>query len=138
MADLQTVCCLCGDIGFPDKLFRCNKCHHRFQHSYCSNYYGEVAEIELCDWCQREEKNARHSGSYNNPRRSTVSAAGNDVGSTASRSEYSSKKVKQQQHHDRDREDQSGGSGSDKGKTAGAPSPRQNTRRYKLLKDVMC
>jgi len=34
MVDLQTVCCMCGDVGFPDKLFRCNKCRHRFQHSY--------------------------------------------------------------------------------------------------------
>lgn len=34
MVDLQTVCSMCGDVGFPDKLFRCSKCHHRFQHSY--------------------------------------------------------------------------------------------------------
>ncbi|XP_028804708.1 uncharacterized protein LOC114759658 [Neltuma alba] len=137
MVDLQTVCCLCGDIGFPDKLFRCNRCHHRFQHSYCSNYYGELAEIELCDWCQTEEKNvARHSGSYHHSRSSVV--AGNDMGSSSRRSEYSSEKVKQ--HPDRDDQSSGGGSGSDKGKTAtsGVPSPRPGTRRYKLLKDVMC
>lgn len=34
MVDVQTVCCMCGDVGFPDKLFRCNKCRNRFQHSY--------------------------------------------------------------------------------------------------------
>lgn len=34
MVDLQTVCCMCGDVGFPDKLFRCNKCRNRIQHSY--------------------------------------------------------------------------------------------------------
>ncbi|XP_054784209.1 uncharacterized protein LOC129291091 [Prosopis cineraria] len=131
MLDLQTVCCLCGDIGFPDKLFRCNKCRHRFQHSYCSNYYGEIPEIELCDWCQSEEKDGSHIGSYY-PRRSS---ARNDVGSSTSRSEYSTEKVKQ--HHDR--EDHSDG-GCDKGQPAGAgaPSPRPGTRRYKLLKDVMC
>ena len=36
--DLETVCCMCGDVGFPDKLFRCAKCHHRFQHSYVFIY----------------------------------------------------------------------------------------------------
>lgn len=34
MVDLQTVCCMCGDVGFPDKLFRCSKCRNRSQHSY--------------------------------------------------------------------------------------------------------
>jgi hypothetical protein len=33
MVDLEIVCCMCGDVGFRDKLFRCNKCGHRFQHS---------------------------------------------------------------------------------------------------------
>ncbi|KAG6402730.1 hypothetical protein SASPL_134939 [Salvia splendens] len=51
------VCCLCGDVGFSDKLFRCSHCRHRFQHSYCSNYYSEYGEsIQVCDWCQCEKK----------------------------------------------------------------------------------
>lgn len=29
-----SVCCMCGDVGFSDKLFRCNKCRYRLQHSY--------------------------------------------------------------------------------------------------------
>ncbi|XP_028798898.1 uncharacterized protein LOC114754277 [Neltuma alba] len=125
MVDLQTVCCMCGDVGFPDKLFRCRKCRNRFQHSYCSNYYGELPEIELCDWCQSEEKNFRHS------KKSAAASAGSiDVGST-NRSEYSgSERIKQ--HHDREE-----GGCSDKGKSP-TPSPRPTTRRYKLLKDVMC
>ncbi|KAK7395608.1 hypothetical protein VNO78_16172 [Psophocarpus tetragonolobus] len=129
MVDLHTVCCMCGDVGFPDKLFRCNKCRHRFQHSYCSNYYGELPEIELCDWCQSEEKsNVRHIGSS-----SKKPATGNDTGATH-RSEYSGEKIiKQHDHHHRE---ESGG-GSDKGKSP-TPSPRPTTRRYKLLKDVMC
>ncbi|XP_059433786.1 uncharacterized protein LOC132166938 [Corylus avellana] len=121
MVDLQTVCCMCGDVGFPDKLFRCNKCRNRFQHSYCSNYYSELAEpIELCDWCQSEERNTRQGSS------SKKSAALNDVGVT-SRSEYSGDKIKQ---HDREET-------AEKGKSP-TPSPRTATRRYKLLKDVMC
>ncbi|PPS08125.1 hypothetical protein GOBAR_AA12515 [Gossypium barbadense] len=64
MVDRQTVCCMCGDVGFFDKLFRCNKCRYRFQHSYCSNYYSEFAEpIELCDWCRNEERNSKHGSS---------------------------------------------------------------------------
>ncbi|OIW01088.1 hypothetical protein TanjilG_25196 [Lupinus angustifolius] len=123
MVDLQTVCCMCGDVGFPDKLFRCNKCCYRFQHSYCSNYYGELPEIELCDWCQSEEKgSSRHIGSN-----SKKPVTGNTAGTTT-RSEYSGEKIKQ---HDREE------GGSEKGKSP-TPSPRTTTRRYKLLKDVMC
>ncbi|KAM7472071.1 hypothetical protein LguiA_010254 [Lonicera macranthoides] len=124
MADVQAVCCMCGDVGFPDKLFRCNKCHYRFQHLYCSNYYTESSEpIELCDWCQSEGKISRHGGS-------SSKKSSNDTGS---RSEYSGDKMIKQNDH---REDQ----GGDKGKNpaTGAPSPRTATRRYKLLKDVMC
>ncbi|XVF22832.1 hypothetical protein REPUB_Repub12eG0205000 [Reevesia pubescens] len=125
MVDLQTVCCMCGDVGFPDKLFRCNKCSHRFQHSYCSNYYSELAEpIELCDWCQSEERNLRHGSS------SKKSSAGNETGIIINRSEYSGDKIKQ---HERDESVD-----HQKGKSSGTPSPRPSTRRYKLLKDVMC
>ncbi|XP_021613891.1 uncharacterized protein LOC110615944 isoform X2 [Manihot esculenta] len=122
MVDLQTVCCMCGDVGFPDKLFRCSKCRHRFQHS---NYYSELSEsIELCDWCQSEERNARHGNS------SKKSAVGHDSGGITNRSEYSGDKIKQ---HDREE------STTEKGKSpSGVPSPRTATRRYKLLKDVMC
>ena len=90
---------------------------------YCSNYYGEFAEpIELCDWCQSEERNSRHGSS------SKKSSAGNETG-IINRSEYSGDKIKQ---NDRDE------SGEQKGKSSGTPSPRPTTRRYKLLKDVMC
>ena len=34
MVDYEIVCSMCGDVGFPEKLFRCNKCRNRFQHSY--------------------------------------------------------------------------------------------------------
>ncbi|KAH6813104.1 zinc ion-binding protein [Perilla frutescens var. frutescens] len=113
------VCCLCGDVGFSDKLFRCSKCRHRFQHSYCSNYYREDGGlIQVCDWCQCEERNftARQSGS------SPPSSRNNNSKSEA-RSVYSGERIKQ--HH--------GGSSAGK-----PPSPRPIVRRYKLLKDVMC
>ncbi|CAK8541310.1 unnamed protein product [Lathyrus sativus] len=123
MVDHQTVCCMCGDVGFPDKLFRCNKCRNRFQHSYCSNYYGEQAEIEQCDWCQSEGKNSRHTGSNSKKPVTEI------VGTTTNRLEYPGEKIMKQ--HDREE------SGSEKGKSP-SPSPRTATRRYKLLKDVMC
>ncbi|CAK9146234.1 unnamed protein product [Ilex paraguariensis] len=90
---------------------------------YCSNYYSESSEpIEHCDWCQSEQRSARHGGSSKKP------AAGNEAGTT-NRSEYSGDKIKQ---HDREES-------TEKGKSpTGAPSPRPTTRRYKLLKDVMC
>jgi uncharacterized paraquat-inducible protein A len=34
MAGGTTVCSMCGDVGFSDKLFRCARCRSRFQHSY--------------------------------------------------------------------------------------------------------
>ncbi|KAL2491259.1 hypothetical protein Adt_26887 [Abeliophyllum distichum] len=113
MVDLQTVCCMCGDVGFPDKLFRCIKCCNRFQHSYCSNYYREFSDpIEVCDWCQSEGRNSRHGNS------SSKSVHKNDVRST-----YSGEKIK----HDREE-------GSEKaGKSpTGMPSPRPTTRRFSL------
>lgn len=95
---------------------------------YCSNYYSESSEpIEVCDWCKSEERIPRHGGSS-----ARKSSAGNDGGIT-NRSEYSSSGERIKQH---DREE-----GSERGKnnpSGGTPSPRPSTRRYKLLKDVMC
>ncbi|KAL1548654.1 zinc ion-binding protein [Salvia divinorum] len=117
MVDLQTVCCMCGDVGFPDKLFRCSKCRNRFQHSYCSNYYSEYAEpIEICDWCQCEERNLSSS--------SSSSRHGNSTRNNKHANEArSSDKIKHQRSEDAARK---------------TPSPRPSARRYKLLKDVMC
>ncbi|KAK6920341.1 hypothetical protein RJ641_016245 [Dillenia turbinata] len=123
----QIVCCMCGDVGFPDKLFRCNKCRNRFQHSYCSSYHSESSEqMKVCDWCQSEERTTRsHTSS------TKKSIAINESTGFTHRSEYAGDKIKQ--HED------GGSGGGDKGKSpTGTPSPRPTTRRYKLLKDVMC
>ncbi|KAH6779739.1 zinc ion-binding protein [Perilla frutescens var. hirtella] len=125
MVDLQTVCCMCGDVGFPDKLFRCSKCRNRFQHSYCSNYYRECAEpIEICDWCQCEERNPSSSSRHGNS--SSSSSRINTKHANEVRSAYSGDKIKQ---HHRDEAEKT---------TGKTPSPRPSPRRYKLLKDVMC
>ncbi|XP_043717008.1 uncharacterized protein LOC122665021 [Telopea speciosissima] len=130
MVDLQTVCSMCGDVGFPDKLFRCTGCRNRFQHSYCSNNYSETSmKIELCDWCQSEERNTSKHGGVSS-RRSSVQE-GSNIGSITNRSEYSGEKIKQQN----DKEDNTDKAGKS---TSTTPSPRPTARRYKLLKDVMC
>lgn len=53
-------CCMCGDVGFQESLFRCHSCHHRFQHIYCSRLYCDqlaLNGINVCDWClDLEEK----------------------------------------------------------------------------------
>ncbi|XP_051138874.1 uncharacterized protein LOC127256730 [Andrographis paniculata] len=129
MVDHQTVCCMCGDVGFPEKLFRCSKCRSRFQHSYCSNYYSESAEpIEVCEWCQCEGRNSsssKHTNSSSSSRNISKSVHANEV-----RSVYSGDKIKQLHREE-------GGSSAEKA-TAKTPSPRATPRRYKLLKDVMC
>jgi hypothetical protein len=40
-----TVCSMCGDVGFPEKLFRCARCRHRFQHSYVMSliFFAQLA-----------------------------------------------------------------------------------------------
>ncbi|KAA0041671.1 uncharacterized protein E5676_scaffold27861G00010 [Cucumis melo var. makuwa] len=115
---------MCGDIGFPDKLFHCNK--------YCSNYYSESAEpIEVCDWCQCEGRSTSSRSHGSSSSRRPPSTGTNATG-IMSRSEYSSDKLIKHHHDD---------SPTEKGKHGGAgstPSPRPTTRRYKLLKDVMC
>ncbi|GER49349.1 zinc ion binding protein [Striga asiatica] len=113
----QTVCCMCGDVGFPDKLFRCSNCRTRFQHLYCSNSYSERSEpIGICDWCQCEGKSSSSSGKNSSSKSGHANAGGN---------------IRQQQRREE------GGSSAEK--AAGKlPSPRPNPRRYKLLKDVMC
>ncbi|KAL7125910.1 hypothetical protein ABFS83_14G148200 [Erythranthe nasuta] len=114
MVDLRTVCCLCGDVGFSDKLFRCSKCLTRFQHSYCSNYncreYAEPAVLQVCDWCRCDERDYNISLSKNNNN--------SDI-----RSAYSGERIKQH---------------TPEKSTGKIPSPRPSARRYKLLKDVMC
>ncbi|XP_058745200.1 uncharacterized protein LOC131617948 [Vicia villosa] len=106
MVDHEIVCCMCGDVGFTDKLFRCNKCRHRFQHSYCSNLYGEQSEIEECDWCQSKGKSS--VGSKKPTMKVTMNHSSGCPGE---------KILKQEK-------------GSDQKRKSPVPSPRQATRRF--------
>ncbi|CAN6268802.1 unnamed protein product [Urochloa humidicola] len=126
-----TVCSMCGDVGFPEKLFRCARCRHRFQHSYCTNYYGEGAPAsagsDTCDWCLSDVSTGKAKWS-------SSSAAGKQHASAGSQESTSTTS--------------SGGSGRG-GKASGgehqqaaagrrATTTRAAGRRYKLLKDVLC
>ncbi|CAN6477906.1 unnamed protein product [Victoria cruziana] len=116
--DLSSVCCMCGDVGFPAKLFLCTKCCERYQHSYCSNYYNELGTV--CDWCQSEERGGNRMICW--------TKLDKKDGGNLSRQENSTGKK------NKDVLD-----GHDKAKNAGATSSsRPANRRYKLLKDVMC
>ncbi|KAK1326459.1 hypothetical protein QJS10_CPA01g02775 [Acorus calamus] len=102
---------MCGDVGFPDKLFRCRRCLFRVQHSYCSNYNESLSsEMDggVCDWCRSEKLMKTH------PRK----AAGDGGQIKLS--------------------DGGGGGGGHSGKPPSAAPARPAGRRYKLLKDVLC
>ncbi|KAG7020268.1 hypothetical protein SDJN02_16951, partial [Cucurbita argyrosperma subsp. argyrosperma] len=49
-------CCMCGDFGFSDELFR-----------YCSNLYPKADCYTICNWCltQKEESKAKSPNSSN-------------------------------------------------------------------------
>ncbi|KAJ1280275.1 hypothetical protein BS78_04G218800 [Paspalum vaginatum] len=130
--DGTTVCSMCGDVGFPDKLFRCARCRRRFQHSYCTNYYGDAAPAEagaggVCDWCLSD-------GAGGGKKRQYASASG-----------CSSKQQRQVEEEGRSAQQQQqqafGGCSKGAGKVVVTGSEHEGgrrARRYKLLKDVMC
>ncbi|KAG9450777.1 hypothetical protein H6P81_010742 [Aristolochia fimbriata] len=49
-------CCMCGDHGLSDELFRCKSCHFRSQHRYCSNLYPKADSYGYCNWCLKEDE----------------------------------------------------------------------------------
>ncbi|KMT00003.1 hypothetical protein BVRB_1g018390 [Beta vulgaris subsp. vulgaris] len=163
MADQDRVCCMCGDIGFADKLFQCPGCRFRFQHLYCSNYYSGNRELSsssssssssICDWCRSEGRNSStKTGSFKRSS-SSSSMEHNNHRNLHISSEYTSgERIKQHQHQDHLNTSttttnnnnsvavSSGERGTSKNNNnnSGVPSPRPSAhRRYKLLKDVMC
>ncbi|WOL07588.1 hypothetical protein Cni_G16332 [Canna indica] len=129
MADCNTVCSMCGDVGFADKLFRCLRCRSRFQHSYCTNYYYEEPSetAGVCDWCLSKR--------YELPvKKSTVRDSAETTAAGSRRTAYvKGDKVKQSNR---------GGSGESESHAASgggsSSSSKPSGRRYKLLKDVLC
>lgn len=54
-------CCMCGDRGLSQELFRCKVCLTRSQHKYCSNLYPKLVSYGACNWCLKEEEEARNN-----------------------------------------------------------------------------
>ncbi|CAL4967908.1 unnamed protein product [Urochloa decumbens] len=130
-----TVCSMCGDVGFPDKLFRCARCRRRFQHSYCTNYYGDAAPAEagagVCDWCLSDDAGKKR------PYISSASSAecSNSKQQQAAAAAAAQGRSEQQQAFP----PISGWGNKGAGKvTGGEHEGGRRARRYKLLKDVMC
>ncbi|KAH0453429.1 hypothetical protein IEQ34_017753 [Dendrobium chrysotoxum] len=56
------VCCMCGDLGLPEQLFRCKSCIFRSQHKYCSELYPKAEAYSNCNWCLREARGKSIAG----------------------------------------------------------------------------
>nr|GEV40341.1 hypothetical protein [Tanacetum cinerariifolium] len=52
----NVLCCMCGDTGITEEIFRCTICKFRSQHKYCSNQYPTVISYEACNWCLHTAK----------------------------------------------------------------------------------
>ncbi|WOL08761.1 hypothetical protein Cni_G17514 [Canna indica] len=57
----SVVCCMCGDLGLSEELFRCETCNVRLQHRYCSNLYPKFQRYSTCNWCLRERSEEQKS-----------------------------------------------------------------------------
>ncbi|PIA46498.1 hypothetical protein AQUCO_01500206v1 [Aquilegia coerulea] len=55
-------CCMCGDYGLSQQLFRCRVCLSRFQHRYCSNLYPKAEIYRVCNWCLNKEGTKLEAG----------------------------------------------------------------------------
>uniref|UniRef100_J3LFG9 PHD-type zinc finger plants domain-containing protein n=1 Tax=Oryza brachyantha TaxID=4533 RepID=J3LFG9_ORYBR len=120
---------MCGDVGFPDKLFRCARCRRRFQHSYCTNYYGDGAPAEagagVCDWCLSDP--AVVVGKKGAP--ATTTPGGGCRQTTEGNDEPFSREYRAKNKPATGGGEQEGG---------GRRVSKAAVRRYKLLKDVLC
>ncbi|KAK9742797.1 hypothetical protein RND81_03G197800 [Saponaria officinalis] len=144
MGDEERVCCMCGDVGFPDKLFQCSRCCFRLQHSYCSNYYygnesSSSSSSTFCDWCLSEGRNTSSTTNNTNNTRHIIK-----IKSPSMDNNHDNQRIKQHDHHNQHQTANNGPSHGERAsnsvaRNSGIPSPRTGThRRYKLLKDVMC
>ncbi|CAL9195713.1 unnamed protein product [Musa hybrid cultivar] len=48
-------CCMCGDVGISEDLFRCKVCNFRLQHKYCSSLYPKFERYSTCNWCLSDD-----------------------------------------------------------------------------------
>ncbi|KAI0495519.1 hypothetical protein KFK09_021820 [Dendrobium nobile] len=70
------VCCMCGDLGLPEQLFRCKSCIFRSQHKYCSELYPKAEAYSNCNWCLREARGKSIAGEPMSDGSSSSSSSG--------------------------------------------------------------
>ncbi|KAL6569335.1 hypothetical protein OROMI_013849 [Orobanche minor] len=160
MSDLQTECCMCGDVGFQDKLFSCTKGCKRFQHSCIRDDRNPnnllkkpqitfVLKILIIDitfshrYCSSNySENAEpievcawcEDQGKKSPSPSPSSSRHANNNNNKSRSGHSNEDRPAAFSSEKIKRDADEGGSSAEKTTGKAPSPR--TRRYKLLKDV--
>ncbi|KMZ57476.1 hypothetical protein ZOSMA_85G00380 [Zostera marina] len=138
--DNTTVCCMCGDLGFSDKLFRCLRCSSRYQHTYCGSYYQEISKPSgICDWCRSSDQPTggdatKSTFHYSKTTTATTNKSGHGFRSTY----FSGEKIKQQRKTTLVMSSRNGGATSSLSPSRPSPTSKSsNGRRYKLLKDVL-
>ncbi|KAI3491175.1 hypothetical protein L1887_44420 [Cichorium endivia] len=72
---ISSECCMCGDYGLSQELFRCKICKFRSQHKYCSNQYPKAESYKACNWCLTQEHD---SGNSSNSSSSSKKNSGDD------------------------------------------------------------
>ncbi|RWW77038.1 hypothetical protein BHE74_00014824 [Ensete ventricosum] len=77
----SVVCCMCGDPGLMQELFRCKLCLVRSQHRYCSDFYPKAESYRTCNWCLREEgERSLPKEAMKDPNSVVSSSSNNDSG----------------------------------------------------------
>ncbi|KAI3685753.1 hypothetical protein L6452_35011 [Arctium lappa] len=69
-------CCMCGDYGLSEELFRCKICKFRSQHKYCSNQYPKAESYKACNWCLTQKHDS--AGNSSNSSSSCRNNSGDD------------------------------------------------------------
>ncbi|RWW15597.1 hypothetical protein GW17_00020548 [Ensete ventricosum] len=91
----SVVCCMCGDPGLMQELFRCKLClvstYHQTLHyiladlnnlsRYCSDFYPKAESYRTCNWCLREEgERSLPKEAMKDPNSVVSSSSNNDSG----------------------------------------------------------
>ncbi|KAL5982353.1 hypothetical protein ACLOJK_016424 [Asimina triloba] len=138
-------CCMCGDFGLSDELFRCTACLSRLQHRYCSDLYPRAESYRLCNWCLNEEDRkalkelTAHTNSNSNSSSSGSSNSNNGFNLLRSAlSLHSSGPIKKQRSPDRLANSLKKSLSADMSNvgTRSKQVFRGKVRRYKLLEEV--
>jgi hypothetical protein len=119
------VCCMCGDHGLQQELFRCKSCRVRLQRSYCSNLYPRATAYRCrCNGCLVREPPASGGG-----------AAGHAATSARKRKAAAATASNEARHH---HEGRSSSSLRRAPSELGCPvKKRVKVQRYKLLAEVI-